>query len=67
MAQEKPTQTIFRDAVDMVGGPDRLADALRGPREDVDAWITGRAEPPPGALTDAVDLATLKVQLRDVS
>jgi hypothetical protein len=66
MAQDNPTQLIFRSAVDMVGGPERLAEALHVPRQDVDAWITGRAEPPPGALMDAVDLATLKAQLRDV-
>ena len=67
MDPEKTTQAIFRSAVEVVGGPDRLADALHVPREEVDAWITGRAEPPPGALTDAVDLATLQAQLRDVS
>jgi len=67
MDHEKPTQAIFRNAVDVVGGPERLAEALHVPREDLDAWITGRADPPPGALMDAVDLATLKAQLRDVS
>jgi mono/diheme cytochrome c family protein len=67
MAQEKPTQTILRSAVDMVGGPEQLANALHVAREDVDAWIMGRADPPPGALMDAVDLATLKAQLKDCS
>ena len=67
MTPDKPTQAIFRSAVDVVGGAERLAEALRVPREDVDAWIAGRANPPPVALMDAVDLATLKAQLRDVS
>jgi hypothetical protein len=67
MNPEKPTQTILRSAVDVVGGPERLADALHVRREELDAWIAGRAEPPPGALMDAVDLATLQAQLRDVS
>jgi hypothetical protein len=67
MAHENPTQTILRSAVDVVGGPERLADALHVRREELDAWIAGRAEPPPGALMDAVDLATLKAQLKDVS
>ena len=49
----------------MVGGPEQLANALHVPREQLDSWIMGRADPPPGALMDAVDLATLKVQLRD--
>ena len=67
MTQEKPTQAILRSAVDVVGGTEKLAIALHVRREEVDAWITGRAEPPPGALMDAVDLATLQAQLRDVS
>jgi len=66
MAHEKPTQTILRSAVDMVGGAEELANALHVPREEVDAWIMGRADPPPGALMDAVDLATLKAQLKDL-
>jgi len=67
MADEKPTQTILRSAVELVGGTDQLASALRVPREEVDAWIAGRADPPPGALMDAVDLATIKAQLKDLS
>jgi hypothetical protein len=67
MAHENPTQTILRSAADMVGGPERLANALHVRRDELDAWIAGRADPPPGALMDAVDLATLKAQLRDVS
>jgi hypothetical protein len=67
MDTEKLTQTIFRSAVDVVGGPEQLATALHVRREEVDAWMTGRADPPPGALMDAVDLATIKAQLRDVS
>ena len=66
MAHEKPTQAILRSAVDVVGGPEQLAQALRVAKEDVDAWIMGRAEPPPGALMDAVDLATLQAQLKDL-
>jgi DNA-binding transcriptional regulator YdaS (Cro superfamily) len=66
MASEKPTQTILRSAVDVVGGEDKLANALRVRREELDAWITGRADPPPGALMDAVDLATFEAQLRDL-
>ena len=49
----------------MVGGPEQLANALHVPRDQLDSWIMGRAEPPPGALMDAVDLATLRAQLRD--
>jgi hypothetical protein len=63
---EKPTQTILRSAVDAVGGEDKLANALHVPREELDAWMTGRAEPPPGALMDALDLATFQAQLRDL-
>lgn len=66
MAHEKPTQAIFRSAVDVVGGTEKLATALHVPREEVDAWITGRADPPPGALTDAMDLASLQAQLKDL-
>ena len=66
MAHEKPTQAILRSAVDVVGGAEQLAHALNVAKEDVDAWITGRAEPPPGALMDAVDLATLQAQLKDL-
>jgi hypothetical protein len=66
MASEKPAQTILRSAVDVVGGEDKLANALRVRREELDAWITGRADPPPGALMDAVDLATFEAQLRDL-
>jgi hypothetical protein len=66
MAQEKPTQTILRSAVDVVGGADQLASALHVPREQLDEWITGRADPPPGALMDAVDLATFQAQLKDL-
>jgi hypothetical protein len=66
MAQEKPTQAILRSAVDVVGGAEQLATALRVPREELDAWITGRADPPPGALVDAVDLASHQAQLKDL-
>ena len=66
MAQEKPTQTILRSAVEVVGGADQLALALHVPRQELDEWITGRADPPPGALMDAVDLATFQAQLKDL-
>ena len=66
MDSEKPTQTILRSAVDVVGGEDKLANALHVQREELDAWITGRADPPPGALMDAVDLATFEAQLKDL-
>jgi hypothetical protein len=66
MAHEKPTQAILRSAVDAVGGTEQLATALHVPREELDAWIMGRADPPPGALMDAVDLATLQAQLKDL-
>ena len=63
---EKPTQMILRSAVEVVGGADELAHALHVPREELDAWIMGRADPPPGALMDAVDLATFQAQLKDL-
>ncbi len=63
---EKPTQMILRSAVEVVGGADELANALHVPREELDAWIMGRADPPPGALMDAVDLATFQAQLKDL-
>jgi DNA-binding transcriptional regulator YdaS (Cro superfamily) len=66
MAHENPAQEILRSAVDVVGGADQLANALHVRREDIDAWVAGRAEPPPGALMDAVDLATLQAQLKDL-
>ena len=66
MAHEKPTQAILRSAVDVVGGAEQLAQALHVSKEDLEAWIMGRADPPPGALMDAVDLATLKAQLKDL-
>ena len=66
MPQENPTQTILRSAADMLGGAEQLATALHVPREQLDTWMTGRAEPPPGALMDAVDLAALQAQLKDL-
>lgn len=65
MKEERPIQAILRSAVDVVGGREQLAVALHVKREDLDEWILGRADPPPGALMDAVDLATLKAQLKD--
>lgn len=62
---EKPTQTLMRSAVDMVGGEEELATALHVPREELHAWIDGSAEPPPGALMEAADLVSIKAQLRD--
>lgn len=66
MAHEKPTEAILRSAVDMVGGAEQLAAALHVSRDELDAWIMGRAVPPPGALMDALDLAALQAQLKDL-
>jgi DNA-binding transcriptional regulator YdaS (Cro superfamily) len=63
---DKPTQMILRSAAEVVGGANKLANALHVPREELDAWIMGRADPPPGALMDAVDLATFQAQLKDL-
>jgi DNA-binding transcriptional regulator YdaS (Cro superfamily) len=66
MAHDKPIQVILRSAADVVGGAEQLASALHVQREELDAWIAGRADPPPGALMDAVDLATIQAQLKDL-
>jgi hypothetical protein len=66
MSQENATQVVLRNAVDAVGGTEKLAASLGISLSDLDAWIAGNGTPPQGVLMHALELATYQAQLKDL-
>ena len=54
-ADDAYTRT-FRRAIDTLGSAERLARALGASVEEIHAWVTGLAVPPPGAFLAAIDI-----------
>jgi hypothetical protein len=55
-----PDDTVYtrtmRRAIETMGDVERLARALGATAIEIEAWIAGRASPPPGTFLKAIDI-----------
>jgi hypothetical protein len=61
---------VFQRAAELIGGTERLAAHLGVPRNALESWAAGEAEPPPEMFLRAVDIHveyTLKGLISSVS
>ena len=57
MSDDVYTRT-FRRAIETVGDPHKLARMLGASAEEIEAWSTGSAVPPPGAFLAAIEIVS---------
>jgi DNA-binding transcriptional regulator YiaG len=56
MMADDPYTRTFRRAIETLGSAARLARALGASAEEIEAWVSGRVAPPPGAFLAAIDI-----------
>ena len=56
MHSDTPYARAFRRAIETLGGPEPLANAVDASVDEIEAWAAGHAQPPLTAFLKAIDV-----------